>query len=100
MTIRKLWLGYVVVLAALLLLDPRLLELLGLLPHDKAHAPHFVVDGWPGFFAVFGFVGAWLTVMLTKLVIGKLLARPDTYYDHSPFETPRDAKGRRLPDGR
>lgn len=98
-TIRKLWLGYLVVLGALLLLDPRLLELLGVLPHDEHHAPRFVVDGWPGFFAVFGFVGAWITVMFTKLVVGKLLSRPDSYYDRSPFDPTRDAKRRRLRDG-
>jgi hypothetical protein len=101
-TIRKLWLGYVVVLALLLLLDPKLLELLGVLPHPAAHergpehGPHFVVDGWPGFFAVFGFVSAWLMVMTTKLVIGKPLMRPDTYYDHSPLDPTRDAKLRRI----
>jgi hypothetical protein len=105
-TNRKLWLGFTVVLALLLLLDPKLLELLGFLPRPPAHeldhqlelghGPHFVVDGWPGFFAVFGFVGAWLLVMATKLVIGKPLMRPDTYYDHSPLDPTRDAKLRRI----
>lgn len=102
-TIRKLWLGAIVVLAALLLLDPKLLELLGVLPHGDehdGHGPRFVVDGWPGFFAVFGFLSAWLMVLTTKLVIGKLLMRPDTYYDHSPLDPTRDAKLRRIRDER
>lgn len=98
-TIRKLWLGYVVALALLLLLDPRLLAIAGVLPRDAAHEPHFTVDGWPGFYAVLGFVGAWLTVMFTKVVFAKLLTRPDTYYDSSPFEPTRDAKHRRIRDG-
>jgi hypothetical protein len=99
-TIRKLWLGFIVVLGVLLLLDPKLLELVGVLPHHPEHGAHFIVDGWPGFFAVFGFAGAWLTVLSTKLVIGKLLMRPDTYYDHSPLDPTRDAKLRRLRDER
>jgi hypothetical protein len=101
-TLRKLWLGFMVVLGLLLQLDPKLLELLGVLPHTPEHeqgpehGPHFIVDGWPGFFAVFGFLSAWLLVMLTKLVIGKLLMRPDVYYDHSPLDPTRDAKLRRI----
>jgi hypothetical protein len=105
-TIRKLWLGFIVVLGVLLLLDPKLLELVGVLPqhgdpeHGPEHEARFIVDGWPGFFAVFGFASAWLMVLTTKLVIGKLLMRPDTYYDHSPLDPTRDAKLRRLRDER
>ncbi|KIG12398.1 hypothetical protein DB30_01520 [Enhygromyxa salina] len=99
-TIRKLWLGFYVVLGVLLLLDPKLLELVHLLEHDPHHAARFVVDGWPVFFAVFGFATCWVMVMGSKLVIGKILMRPDTYYDSSPLDPTRDAKGRRLPDGR
>jgi hypothetical protein len=102
-TIRKLWPGFIVVLVVLLLLDPKLLELVGVLPHPEPgaeHGPHFIVDGWPGFFAVFGFVSAWLMVVTTKLVIGKLLMRPDTYYDRSPLDPTRDARLRRIRDER
>ena len=99
-TIRKLWLVFYAVLGLLLLLDPKLLELLHVLEHDPHHAPRFIVDGWPVFFAVFGFVTCWLMVMGSKLVIGKILMRPDTYYDSSPLDPTRDAKGRRLRDGR
>ncbi len=102
---QKLWLGYVALLGLLLLLDPQLLDLVGLLPHDEAHAveraKHFTVVGWPGFFAVFGFVGAWLTVMVTKLIVGKLLARPDTYYADDPLvESARGIQERSRVDGR
>jgi hypothetical protein len=99
-TIRKLWLGFIVVLGVLLLLDPKLLELVGVLPKHPEHEARFIVDGWPGFFAVFGFASAWLMVLTTKLVIGKLLMRPDTYYDHSPLDPTRDAKLRRIRDER
>jgi hypothetical protein len=92
----KLWPGFLVVLVLLLLLDPKLLELLGVIPHDPEHEAHFIVDGWPGFFAVFGFLGSLVLVLTTKLVIGKLLMRPDTYYEHSPLDPTRDAKLRRI----
>ncbi|PRP97644.1 hypothetical protein ENSA5_31500 [Enhygromyxa salina] len=99
-TIRKLWLGFYAVLGLLLLLDPKLLELVHLREHDPHHAAKFIVDGWPVFYAVFGFATCWLMVMVSKLIIGKILMRPDTYYDHSPLDPTRDAKGRRLRDGR
>jgi hypothetical protein len=39
--------------------------------------------------------------MLTKLIVGKLLARPDTYYaDDSLVEAARDIQVRRRVDGR
>lgn len=94
--LRKLWIAFYVVLGVLLLLDPKLLELVHVLEHDPAHAPHFVVDGWPVFYAVYGFATCWLMVMASKLAIGKLLMRPDTYYDHSPLDPTRDSKGRRI----
>jgi hypothetical protein len=105
-TLRKLWLGFIVVLGLLLVLDPKLLELIGVLEHGPEHevgpehGPHFIVDGWPGFFAVFGFASAYVLVMTTKLVIGKLLMRPDNYYEHSPLDPTRDAKLRRIRDER
>lgn len=99
-TIRKLWLGFAAVLAALVLLDPKLLELVHILEHDPHHHAHFIVDGWPGFYVVFGFATCWVMVMASKLAIGKLLMRPDTYYEHSPLDPTRDSKGRRLRDGR
>jgi hypothetical protein len=103
-TIRKLWLGFYVVLGVLLLLDPKLLELLHILPHSPGHSPHhephFIVDGWPVFYAVYGFATCWLMVMVSKLVIGKLLMRPDTYYGHSPLDPTRDRKLRRIRDER
>ena len=98
-TIRKLWLRFAGVLGLLVLLDPKLLELLHVLEHDPHHGPHFVVDGWPEFYAIYGFLTCCLMVFGSKLVIGKLLMRPDTYYDSSPLDPTRDAKGRRLTDG-
>lgn len=95
-TIRKLWIGFFVILGLLLLLDPKLLELIHVLEHDPHHAAHFVVDGWPEFYSVYGFVTCCAMVFGSKLVIGKVLMRPDTYYDHSPLDPTRDAKGRRV----
>ncbi len=99
-TIRKLWYGFYFVLGALVLLDPKLLELVHILEHDPHHAAHFVVDGWPEFYAIYGFATCCAMVFGSKLMIGKVLMRPDTYYDRSPLDPTRDAKGRRLRDGR
>lgn len=97
-TIRKLWIAFYALLGLLVLLDPKLLELIGLREHDPHHDAHFIVDAWPAFYVVYGFATCWLMVMGSKLVIGKLLMRPDTYYDRSPLDPTRDAKGRRLRD--
>jgi hypothetical protein len=98
-TIRKLWIGFYVVLGLLLVLDPKLLELLHVFEHDPDHEPRFLVDGLPQFYAVYGFLTCWAMVLGSKLIIGKLLMRPDTYYDSSPLDPTRDAKGRRLRRG-
>jgi hypothetical protein len=98
-TIRKLWIGFYVVLGLLLVLDPKLLELLHVFEHDPDHEPRFLVDGLPQFYAAYGFLTCWAMVLASKLIIGKLLMRPDTYYDSSPLDPTRDAKGRRLRRG-
>lgn len=97
--VRKLWLAFYVVLGVLLLLDPKLLELVHILEHDPHHEAHFVVDGWPVFYAIYGFVTCCLMVFGSKLMIGKILMRGEDYYEHSPLDPTRDAKGRRLSDG-
>jgi len=56
-----------------------LLLVLGLLPMFKDHL-HFGFEGWPGFYAVYGFVGFFLLV-LTGWPLRKLLGRKDDYYD-------------------
>lgn len=94
--IRKLWLGFYALLGVLLLLDPKLLEFVHVLEHDPHHEPHFVVDGWPVFYAFYGFLTCLLMVVVSKKLIGALLMRPDTYYQHSPLDPTRDAKGRRI----
>lgn len=95
-SIRKLWMGFYALLGVLLLLDPKLLELVHILEHDPHHEPHFVVDGWPVFYALYGFITCLLMVVVSKKLIGALLMRPDTYYEHSPLDPTRDAKGRRI----
>ncbi len=40
---------------------------------------YFVVDGWPGFYAAFGFLSCVAMVLFAK-VLGSVLKRPDDYY--------------------
>jgi len=68
-TIRKLWVGFIVVLALTVVAEFFV----------EGH-PHFGIDGWPGFNAWFGFIACVIMVFGSKLV-GMLLKRPDTYYD-------------------
>lgn len=95
-TIKSLWRAFYALLAVLVLLDPKLLELVGVLPHDPHHEAHFVVDGFPVFFVAYGFLACVAMVVVSKLIVGKILMRPDTYYDWSPLDPTRDAKGRPL----
>lgn len=68
-TIRRLWWIFGVVLA---------LTVLAQLVID-IHA-YFAVDGWFGFYALFGFLSCVAMVLFAK-VLGYVLKRPDTYYD-------------------
>jgi hypothetical protein len=43
------------------------------------HAQH-AWDGWPGFYAGFGFAGCVLLVLVAK-VLRRFLKRPENYYD-------------------
>jgi hypothetical protein len=68
-TIRGLWIAFVAVLAATVaagfVVDMH---------------PHFAIERWPAFFAIFGFLACVAMVVGSKLV-GMLLKRADTYYD-------------------
>jgi hypothetical protein len=68
-TIRRLWIGFVVVLAAIVLAD-LVVE----------HHPYFGLDGTFGFGAWFGFASCVVLIVFAK-GLGVLLKRPDTYYD-------------------
>lgn len=67
--VRRLWVGYGVVLAATVaagfLVDMH---------------PHFAFEAWPAFFAWLGFLACVALVFGSKL-LGLLVKRPDTYYD-------------------
>jgi hypothetical protein len=93
-SIKMLWRGFYVLLAVLILLDPKLLELVHVLDHDPAHEARFVVDGLPEFYALYGFLACVAMVLVSKLVLGKILMRADTYYDTSPLDPTRDSKRR------
>jgi len=95
-SIKRLWRGFYLLLALLILLDPKLLELVHVLEHDPHHAAHFVVDGLPEFYALYGFVTCIAMVVGSKLILGKILMRADTYYDYDPLAPTRDSKGRPL----
>ena len=41
---------------------------------------YFTVDGWPVFYALFGFLSCVGMVVFAKL-LGFILKRPDTFYD-------------------
>lgn len=97
-SIRQLWRGFYLLLALLIVLDPKLLELVGVLDHDPGHEAPFMVVGLPEFFALYGFLVCVVTVLFSKLVIGKIVMRSESYYDKSPLDPLRDSKGRPLAD--
>lgn len=68
-TIRLLWWIFGAVLA-LTVIAQLFVEV-----HD-----YFSVDGWFGFYALFGFLSCLAMVVFAKL-LGYVLKRPDTYYD-------------------
>ncbi|MFT7176417.1 MAG: sterol desaturase/sphingolipid hydroxylase (fatty acid hydroxylase superfamily), partial [Halioglobus sp.] len=68
-TIRKLWIGFSVVLA-LTVLAQTVVYIKG----------YFGIDAWFGFGAVYGFVSCLLMVLVAKL-LGVVLKRPQDYYD-------------------
>ncbi|MFU8814573.1 MAG: hypothetical protein ACNA7W_04445 [Pseudomonadales bacterium] len=68
-TIRRLWIVFTAVLALTIALQL-------LFPADA----HFVVDGWLGFGAIFGF-GVCVLMVFAAKVLGWVIKRPDDYYD-------------------
>lgn len=68
-TIRKLWIGFSVVLA-LTVFAQFVIKVKG----------YFGVDGWFGFGAVFGLLSCVLMVLVAK-ALGGVLKRPEDYYD-------------------
>ena len=74
-TIRKLWIGLSIVLAAVVLAQT--------VVYIKGY---FGVDAWFGFGAVYGFVCCMLMVLVAKL-LGLVLKRPQDYYDDPDKDT-------------
>lgn len=68
-SVRILWIAFALVLGISVLAQ------IGLQVH-----PHFGIDGWFGFHALFGFVACVAMVLIAKL-LGWLLKRPDDYYE-------------------
>lgn len=68
-TIRKLWIGFSVVLA-LVVMAQMVIYIKG----------YFGIDAWYGFGAVYGF-GSCLLMVLVAKVLGLLLKRPQDYYE-------------------
>ena len=71
-TIRGLWVGFGLILAALVLGD--------FLVHGH---PGFGIDGAFGFYAWYG-LGTCVAMVLFAKALGLVLKRPDTYYDPGP----------------
>ena len=68
-TIRKLWIVFVLVLAATVLAELFV-----------QHEPHFGIDGTFAFHAWYGFLVCGALIAVAKL-LGLILRRPDTYYE-------------------
>lgn len=45
--------------------------------------PHFSIEGWPGFYALYGFTGSVLLVLTAK-GLRRFLRRDENYYEHQP----------------
>lgn len=67
-TIRLLWRAFLGILAFTVLLELAV----------EGHA-YFVIDGWLGFNAGFGFLACVCLIVFSK-ALGVFLKRPDTYY--------------------
>jgi hypothetical protein len=67
--IRRLWIGYIVVLVLTVLPDLFVTQY-----------EHFGIDGSFGFYAWYGFL-ACAAMVVTAKFLGKLLKRPDDYYE-------------------
>lgn len=68
-TIRRLWIGFVIVLVLTVLADLRM-----------EHEAHFSVERWFGFHAAWGFLACAAMIVVAK-AIGLVLKRPDDYYE-------------------
>lgn len=68
--IRRLRIGFYVVLALLVLPD--------FFMHK--HTLFSSVEGWPGFYALFGFISCVVIIVVSKL-LGFALKRKEDYYD-------------------
>lgn len=70
-TVRNLWIAGIGVLVALVVLDVTMVE----------HHPVFGFEATPGFGVWFAILASGAAVLVAKIV-GFILTRPDTYYDH------------------
>lgn len=68
--IRRLRIAFYLVLALLVIPDFFL----------HKHTLFSRVEGWPGFYAVFGFISCVAIILISKL-LGFVLKRPEDYYD-------------------
>ena len=68
LNVRKLWRGFLVVLA-LTVIAGAFVDL----------HPHFEIESWFGFYAAFGFITCLLMIVGAK-ALGLLLKKPDSYY--------------------
>ncbi len=67
-TLRVIWIVFALVLAGTLMTE-------FFIQRD----PHFDLEAWPGFNALYGFLACVAMILVAK-GIGKLLKRPESYY--------------------
>jgi hypothetical protein len=85
---RLLWIGLALLLAASLVAER-------FIRHDPDHTYWF--SHIPAFFALFGFLGCVATIYIAKQLIGRLIYRPEDYYDRlrSPDRPEAEGEGHR-----
>ena len=47
---------------------------------EHTHPPHYGWEHWKGFYAVFGFVGCSVLVLISRFVLRPLVMRREDYY--------------------
>ncbi len=68
----------VYILLGLIALIMVVVEVLFAHPHH-----HMLWNTVPGFDLIIGFAGAWFLIILAKIVMAKLIQRPENYYEGS-----------------
>ena len=77
----------VYLLLAVIMVIMVIIEVLFAHPHY-----HMIWNSVPGFDLLIGFAGAWVLILLAKVVMAKILQRDENYYESSGKDGGSDAK--------